>query len=252
MRVERASVWAEAVFHVLAHVDVGFASSCFSRAYVTWIEARSPGAAERAHLPAFLVQTHDTLARAQALAWVFASAESNRRWSDCNLDEVEADNDDALHIARSSGHLGEVLRATAELEMSELEVLAPPPFDGGELTRALEAVLPAAPALEDFTIAVTPPLGLRGRVLGHTIFTGLPGIAEATAEHVAWQAAHEAAVTVAAKVAQADFIAIEREALARLRLGARRAGLGEQHATWLARLDLRAIGAIPDVDDGTE
>ena len=43
---------------------------------------------------------------------------------------------------------------------------------------------------------------------------------------------------------------LERRALGLLRSRARRAGLVEAHARWLAHLDLRAIGAIPDVDDG--
>ncbi|MBX3231626.1 MAG: hypothetical protein KIT84_23635 [Labilithrix sp.] len=242
MKVERASVWAEAVFHVLAHVDVPFASSCFDPVYIAWIRERLGRPVETLAHEMFAL-THDTFARAQALAWVFGSADENRRWSDRDLDEIEVHDDEALHVARAAGAFAEVLRATAELEMPDLEALAPAPFDAAALERALHAVLPAAPALAGFTVAVTPPLPRRGRVHRRVIFAGVPGVAGATNEHVAWQAAHEATVVEAARDHDA-FLAVEREAIQRLRARAGAAGLAGAHAAWLATLDLRALGPL--------
>ena len=96
MKVERAPIWADAVFHVLAHVDArGAASSCFSPAYCSWAEQKLGAAGARAleedaRVLAELARADEAaFAWAQALAWVFHSAESVRAATDHELGDTE-------------------------------------------------------------------------------------------------------------------------------------------------------------------
>ena len=196
------------------------------------------------------------LASAQALAWVFDSSEACTRAGPRELAALERDavaSVDALAAAVRAGPIAEVLRAAAELELPLVEAL--PPISAQDLTAialGLEAILEAAPSLPRFTVSVARPLGLRGRAFGSSIVIGVPGIDCPDAEHVAWQAAHEATVLEVAADSRLSFLDLERSALARLRSRARAAGLAEAHGRWLARLDLRAFGTIADVDDTSE
>lgn len=256
-----ASPWTESVFHVLAHVDVGpIAASCFAPSYVRWIEERLGPARDRALgediavLSAIAGGEHDLLARAQALAWVFASAEAVGRIADRELSVLRSEDVldcDALAIAQSAGALSEVLRAAAELELPHLAKLDAPPINRSALERALETVACAAPSLGEQNVSLARPLGLRGRALGRSIVVGVPRIACPDEEHVAWQAAHEATVGEVARVTR-SFEDTERRALGLLRSRARAAGLADAHGRWLARLDLSALGPIADVDDPAE
>lgn len=201
--------------------------------------------------------THDVLARAQALAWVFDDAVTQERVADRELASLgpgEVASSDALAIATSSGPVAEVLRAAAELELPELSGLTHEPAHEETLeaiAHALEGVKPAAPSLDTFEIAVARPLGLRGRTLGSSILVGCPGIGCPEPEHVAWQAAHEATVSELSRK-RLPFLELEKQAIARLRSRARAAGLDGAHARWLSRLDLRALGSIPDVEDAAD
>src|SRR4051812_8712443 len=82
--VLRASAWAEAVFHVLAHVDVGrVPASCHDPQWIAWAEARFGPADERAlgedvRVIAGALATHDALARAQTLAWLWTEPSAVR------------------------------------------------------------------------------------------------------------------------------------------------------------------------------
>lgn len=239
---------------MLAHVDVPFASSCFSPAYGAWaaqtlgpIDARPLG--EDVRVLGELARTSpDAFASVQALAWAFHSAEAASAAADFELRDARVDHEDARAIAIHAGPIAEVLRAAAELELPLLGALrlpashVPPPG----------AITAAAPALARCAIAHVPALGLRGRVLDRRVFVGVPGLAGATAEHVAWQAAHEATVE---EVSTSDagrrlpFLELERRALGLMQSRARRAGLAAEHARWLAHLDLRELGPIADVED---
>ncbi|MBX3224745.1 MAG: hypothetical protein KF795_29785 [Labilithrix sp.] len=157
---------------------------------------------------------------------------------------------DALALAASAGAVAEVLRTAAELELpafATLGALPAPALD--EVAEAIAAIAPAAPSLPRFEVWVARPLGLRGRTHARSIVVGLPGLGCPDAEHAAWQAAHEATVAEAAAEGRGSFLDLERRALARLRSRARGAGLAEAHGRWLARLDLRELGAIADGDD---
>jgi hypothetical protein len=152
------------------------------------------------------------------------------------------------------------LRAAAELELPRLEALeaAPTAAAGRALADALAETARAAPWLPRVELARVRALPRRGRVHDALIFVGAPGVAGAELEHVAWQAAHEATVVEVERSPRglagpsATFEAVERTALGLLRSRARRAGLADAHARWLATLDLAALGAIPDVADGAE
>ncbi|MBX3192442.1 MAG: hypothetical protein KF819_35955 [Labilithrix sp.] len=245
---------------MLAHVDVGVAASCHSPAWIAWAEARFGPARERtladdAALLARTSTTHERLARAQILAWVWRDTSRVRAAIArdlASLTDRDVDDASALSWAQRAGPDAEILRATAELELDFFAARAPVDLD--EIARAIAAVTLAAPALEGAEVLLARPLPRRGRAFGgarRSIVVGVPGVAGAEVEHVAWQAAHEATVLESAQ-REATFEAIERRALGLMRSRARGAGLAGGHARWLATLDLRALGSIPDVDDVAE
>jgi hypothetical protein len=101
---------------------------------------------------------------------------------------------------------------------------------------ALARVEPLAPDLAACAIALVPSLRLRGRVHSAHIWIGAPCTELAVdAEHVAWQAAHEATVREVARGGVREHDALERAALALLESRARAAGLAHEHARWRAR-----------------
>lgn len=262
MRVAPAAPWAEAVLHVLAHVDVGrVAASCFCAAWIAEARARFGPAeartlAEDARLLASAAGTHEALARVHAVIWLFdgeEDASAVREHDLADLDPPEVRSPPALRLAREAGDAAEILRAAAELELPLVAGLPPLDATDDALARALDVTLAAAPGLARFDIRLARPLGLRGRLFGRSILVGAPGHAGADAAHVAWQAAHEATVAEIVMRGDAkDHDDIERGAIALLRTRARAAGLGDDHARWLARLDLSALGPIADVAHGTE
>jgi hypothetical protein len=203
VKVVRASAWAEAVFHVLAHVEVPYAGSCFNPVYLAWVGA--PPAQLRADVEVLRQLPRDVFERMQVVAWAFGSAEEARAAVDTELPY-------GLPAA-------EVLRAAAELELERVEALAPLDFS---LDDALAAVLPAARGLATFEIGVVRALGVRGRVHGGSILVGPDG-------HPGWQAAHEATVAETGSETVALLLLGERAAAA---------GLAEAHARWLSTLDL--------------
>lgn len=245
--------------------------------YVAWIrehlgpiEART--LAEDADVLRRAASDHDVVARAQALAWVFDDESAVRAASDhdlASLDPASAGvkSAAALSVAKSAGPFAEVLRAAAELEMPLLRAAPWPAIDDDAIARALAEVAPCSPRLaRDATqVFLARPLGVRGRIFHDAIFVGVPGVACPDAEHIAWQAAHEA--TVAEVIADAagsgsarhdedeagksmSFVVTERRAIGLLRSRAGRSGLGAAHARWLSRFDLSGLGAVPDVEDG--
>jgi len=209
------------------------------------------------------ITTHAALATLHLVAALWDTPERVRAAAGRDLAELsrrEVDCASALVALQAAPELAlaEVVRAAAELEMPLLARLPKPPLGDVEarLGSLLDAVSVVAPALERIELA--PPLARRGRVLpsssGDRVLVGAPGIAGAEAEHVAWQAAHEATVVeVFARAAgPVNHEDVERRAIGLLRSRARRRDLAERHARWLATLDVGALGPIPDVDDGSE
>jgi hypothetical protein len=262
------------VLHVLAHVDAGnLAASCHDRGWIAWAEAKLGRATDRAlgddaRILAEVLGSHDALVAAHALAWTFedqAQVRAARARDLAQLGDHDVADPKALALARAAGPAVEVLRAAAELELPLLASLAPVRTSSMErgaernvLVDALEDVASAAPGLSGARVALARPLPRRGRAWRGAILVGAPGVAGAEVSHVAWQAAHEATVLeversaswLTQQVAHArSFEAVERTALGLLRSRARRVGLADAHGRWLATLDLRALGPIPDVDD---
>lgn len=252
VRVGVGPAWAEAVFHVLAHVDGGaLAASCYEPVYIAWAarflgDSRQRTLAGDATILAAVAPTHDALARIQALAWVFTDAASVASAHTRDLAEL-ADTDvadaSALAAARAAGDAAEILRAAAELELPLLAGLPSVDLDDG-VEDAVLRIAPAAPALVGCSLARVRPLGMRGRVFGASILAGVPGMACPDADHAAWQMAHEATVReVQLGMPCGSFVEVERRAIARLRARAAAAGLAEGHAHWLARLDFSQLGS---------
>lgn len=256
-----ASDWAEAVFHVLAHVDVGpIAPSCHEPAWIRWAEARLGRATDRelgddVRVLASALATHDALAAANLLAWLWKDGAAVRAATDrelASLGAADVADPAALMALCALGPAAELLRAAAELELPRLATLEPLAIDGGAWARARQDVTRAAPELARCRIALARPLVRRGRVHDACIFIGAPGVAGAELDHLAWQAAHEATIGELLRAGGSSarsFADLERAALGLLRARARRAGRVEGHGRWLATLDLRALGPIPDVDD---
>jgi hypothetical protein len=223
VRIARASRWTDAVFHVLAHVPVDAPASVYDPVYIRYAGREIADAP----LLATLLPTHDALARAQLLAWLWESPERGR---EKDLAELGAGDVDAPGLLPYLGGPGvEILRANAELEIDHLPSFA---LDEEALSRALDRVRAAAPSLD--AVVVSPPLRMRGRVYDAQIYVGAP--IELAVEHVAWQAAHEATVR---EVGPGPHQVIEARAIELLRDRAREIGLGAEHARWWSAYEAR-------------
>lgn len=242
---------------MLAHVPSGaIASSCHSPSYVRWAEERIGPATQRslaedALTLARVAKADDELARLQLLAFLFDTSERARAASERDLADLAAGDVvdlGALKAATACGAAAEILRAATELELDLVASLSGMPFEEDAVASAFARVAALAPELARFEVLTVRALGVRGRAYRKTILVGTPGIAGADAAHVAWQAAHEA--IVASVAPPRSFVEVERTAIATLRSRARAAGLGDDHARWLGRFDLTALGPIPDVPDG--
>jgi hypothetical protein len=239
--------WAEAVFHVLAHV--GATAALPSSLHNTeWIDyaARRVGVAETRSLgedAAVLGKTLNTdrsLAQAQLLAWLFESMDrvhAVQRRSLVDLDPSDVDRPAVLESLRVSNSAAvEVLRAAAELEVDRLADIAVEPIDGPKLESTLDRLVPVAPELARCTVGLARPLGIRGRLYDHIIWVGVPNDAlGVSVEHVSMQAAHEATVCEVVGDGFSGYVAVEREAVRRLTERAREHGLSEMHQRWLRR-----------------
>jgi hypothetical protein len=233
--------WAEAVLHVLVHVraTAGLPASLYDAGYVAEVErvlgpADGRALGEDAAILGRVLPTHEALANAQRLAWLFRSAERAEACAGRDLAELGAADVDApaLLPGLAGDAAVEVLRAAAELELPLVALLPAIAVDLAALGRALDGVERAAPGLRGFRVGVARALGLRGRVMGDEIWVGA-----APLEHAAWQAAHEATVAEVVAVHGEDgHYRVERAAIARLAARARAAGLERPHRAWLAHL----------------
>jgi hypothetical protein len=216
VKIARASRWTDAVFHVLAHVPVDAPASVYDPVYIRFAGRKIDDAA----LLASLLPTHDALAEAQLLAWLWDTPERARSK---DLSQLTADEVDAPGLlSHLHGPGVEILRANAELEIDRLPRFT---IDEDALAAALGRVRAAAPSLEE--VFVCPPLRMRGRVFDGRIYVGAP--VELDVEHVAWQAAHEATVR---DLGPGPYELVEPRAVMLLRERAREAGLGASHARW--------------------
>jgi len=236
--------WADLVFHVLAHVraTAALAPSVYDATYVEEVAKAVGPASERplgedAENLGRVLTTHESLAQAQLLAWLFHSIERARRCEERDLAELGKDDVDRPDLLPPLVRIGagvEILRAAAELEAPVHARLPPPKLDLHLLTLALAEATEVAPNLAQCRVGVSPALRLRGRVLGREIWVGLAGY-----DHMAWQAAHEATVAEVVEERKASglpfgYDVIEREAIGRLTERAAKVGRSADHRRWLS------------------
>jgi hypothetical protein len=110
-----------------------------------------------------------------------------------------------------------------------------PQFDLQRFRVELRQAVRAAPWLRNYPVQRVDSLTRHGRVYGRQIWVGTPHRAVAVeADHVAWQAAHEATVNeVRLKQPSKPEREVEGEAIALLQSQAARAGLQTAHRRWL-------------------
>ena len=243
-------LWAELVFHILAHArgTASLAASVYDGRYVAFVreyagayEERSLG--EDSVLLAQLLTDHRALARVQLLAWLFESVDQARACATLDLMQLQPEHVGSpglLPALAQAGTAAEILRCAAHLEEPVWELLPPIIVDEPALERAFGVVEQAAPHLRRCSVAFVRALRLRGRVLKRSIWVGAPSVELGlTREHVAWQAAHEATVCEVVEQSEGrrcDHDRTEQAAVVLLSERARSASLTEAHASWFAHL----------------
>ncbi len=229
LRVSWGPSWAAAVFHVLAHVELGaLPSSSYSERYVDWAAHQLGPADERelgsdAQLLAQLVQSHEHAARLQSLAWLFRDAEQALACAERSLSELlprDTTGPRWLNAARGLGPEAEVLRCAVLLELPHWQRLTRPQPETEELEQHLTELTRAVPELREHRIEMLPALTVHGRVHSGQIWIGCPS-AElgVSALQVAWQAAHEATVSMLGRQTGGRYSEreLERQAVATLK-----------------------------------
>lgn len=249
------------MLHVLAHVaaTAHLPSSLCDVPYQRFVEQHAGPAGARqlgedAELLGRLLPTHQSLARAQLLAWLFDTIEQVRAASALELSELgpeQVAEPRTLELLIDAGPAIEVLRCAAELELEVLEGLAACEVDEAALEAALREVTPVAPFLTACQIMALRPLRLRGRIRGREIWLGAAGSTLGPdLHHAVWQACHEATV---GELSQSDRRlpqplgerAVERVAVVLLGQRAQAAGRSDEHARWLAHFGPDAPSAAP-------
>lgn len=182
--------------------------------------------------------THDVLAGAQRIAWLFRSVERARASFASGLHEISPNDVDApkLLAVLAGDPAAELIHCAAALEAPHHAKLPAVAVDPTFATR-LAALLPVAPHLGRLPVEHVRALRLRGRLVESRIWVGIPGteIPAVDSSFVAWQAAHEATVAELAP-RRLPFAEHEHVAIALLAARAERAGLAVEHRGWLSRL----------------
>lgn len=242
-----AGVWPDLVFHVLCHVEgsAHLASSVFDSRYVAFCrehlgDSEDRTLAEDARALALVAPDHRELARLQLLAWLFTSAERGQAAAPIELEALrddEVDRPRLLPVLRQRLEAVEILRCAVELERpfhARLPAVNPGSVD-------LSLVMRAAPALAEHELRLVRALRLRGRVYGNEIWVGVPDpVLGPSAEHVSWQAAHEATVAEVSRARGLTEREVEHAAVVVLAERARGAGLFAEHGTWLSHFGTNA------------
>jgi hypothetical protein len=242
-----AGVWPDLVFHVLCHVEgtAHLAASVFDSRYVAFCrehlgdpEART--LAEDARALGLVAADHEDLARLQLVAWLFTSAERGQAAAPIELDALqdeEVDRPGLLPTLRKRREAVELLRCAVELERPFHARL--PAVNATSLDLSL--VSRAAPALVEHEIRLVRSLRLRGRVYENEIWVGVPDpVLGPSAEHVGWQAAHEATVAEVSRAFGLGEREVEHVAVVLLAERARREGLTSEHGVWLSHFGANA------------
>ena len=244
--------WPDLVFHVLAHVagSAGLASSLYDPTYLQYVEQRLGPAGERslgedAQVLGRALDSHQALARAQLLGWLFdtvAQASAHAATDLAALAASDVAEPSLLAPLAAAGPGVELLRCAAELEHASFARLPAALCDRAMLGRALCDAVRIAPGLRGARVMTLRSLRLRGRVRGADIWVGMPCADPGPDRpHVVWQASHEATVRElellsAAAGAELGERAVEAVAVVLLAQRAAEAGLGSEHGRWLAHL----------------
>lgn len=236
----RAPCWAEALFHVLAHVPAGaLPSSLHAPSYVRFAadalgppSARSLG--EDVLALSAIARDHARYASLQALAWLWDGLPRALACAERDLDALspaEVDAPELLDRLRSDPAT-ELLRCAVLLESQWFLRLPRADCDRDALLAALAMLVPYAPRLAYARVSVLRPLTHHGRVYRDAIWVGLPS-ADVSLAHVAMQAAHEATVRELADAAP-SLGEREREAVALVLLHCRvhNSAQASAHRAW--------------------
>ena len=183
---------------------------------------------------------HETLARVQLVAKLFASPEDAARSATADLVDLARRGVVQAELVRSLQPVmeaAELLRVACELEREAFSKLPESSFDDAALAAALDEASSLAPVLARCRVAAVRSLRLRGRAFPGEIWIGIPS-AElgVSVDHVAWQACHEATVLElqAATHENTGERAVEHAAVVLLAERARSAGKDREHRRWLA------------------
>jgi hypothetical protein len=247
--------FAELVYHVLAHVraTAWLPASVYDRRYVAFCERRLGPASERALgedrvLLGRVVTSHEQLARLQLLAWLVRDAETAALLGGRALEELEPGEVNDPTVLAQLDRGSELLWCAALLELHAFRQLPPVELDLDLLGQSLALALAVAPALSECRLEIVRALCQRGRIRHGAIWVGMPdpelGV---SADHVIWQACHEATVhelAARARTRPGTRCASEREvehaAVVLLAERATRAGEGKAHRRWLAHFGSNA------------
>jgi hypothetical protein len=243
MGVDAGNSWLGLVFHVLAHLDATTLPASVHRPeYIRYVETQLGPASNRAlgqdvNVLRPLIGTHTRYAQLQLLAWLYPDVQSALADADRDLSELASSpvTHALLSALQALGPAAELLRCAALLEAPHFAELQPLAFDPEALQVELRQAVRAAPWLRNYPVQRVDSLTRHGRVYGRQIWVGTPHRAVAVeADHVAWQAAHEATVNeVRLKQPSKPEREVEGEAIALLQSQAARAGLQTAHSRWL-------------------
>jgi hypothetical protein len=167
---------------------------------------------------------------------VFTDRDRARRVWERPLGELAPNNvDDPSALVMTAGDpAAELLWCAIALEDDAHSGL--PEMKTHDVVEAALTLADVAPTIAQFDLGIVRSLRLRGRVRGREIWIGEPG-AGPTLDHVAWQAAHEAAaVELSEHHPMLPFPSIEHGSVVLLAMRSERAGRGAEHAKWLAAL----------------
>ncbi len=249
--------WPNLVMHVLAHVSATahLPASLYDSVYIGYAEQHLGLSGQRplgedAAVLGQVLPTHELLSQVQLLAWLFDDVAQAAACAQDDLARLAPDQVARPQLLGALIPLGapvELLRCAALLEhepqvrLPELAVQRPP------LSKALTEVVRAAPRLAACGLMSVPALRLRGRVFGDEIWVGTSAAELALeADHVAWQAGHEATVREVSKAAPSPRHErqVEQVAVVLLAERAAEAGLRDGHAKWLSHFG----EAAPETD----
>ena len=249
----RLRPWADLVFHVMAHVRPRgpSAASVFDPVYVAFAEkalgpASSRHLEEDARILGRIIATHESLVAVQMLAWLFPTLPAALSCAPFELGQLPpaaSADPSLLPVLARHAQAAEILWASALLESEHHAALPQVECDEDGVGRALAAIEVCAPRLRSCTVAFVRALRLRGRVFRGEIWVGTPcGSLALDADHVAWQASHEASVLEVTEAANAVGVSLahprlEHAAVVLLASRAADCGMSAQHARWLTHLE---------------